>query len=459
MEVGVAFASADVLKDMSGYGYGSVYDSWNAYYHGSQIMQVMPFIILIFMTVLIIMAAFSNYRKYMRWRIGSFLIKIWVEVKLLAAIGIGGLVFNLLEWQYMFMYRMPFDETHALCIAVILFWGYFTLCDLLNNGLDIFKVNTFTTLIKAGRSIYRSLNSKVREHGFQRIMRERLLAIAKVGIICGVVVSALILTGFFSASTALVVLGLFILGIGVIIISEMLVRFGRDYTQMVHDIGVIMEHIEKVVSEGTEEKLKLPGENLLEPLARNINLLQDSMKESLEQQISSERMKVELITNVSHDLKTPLTSIINYTDILLKENISPEYAGQYIRIINKKAVRLNVMVKDLFDVAKANSGNIDIDMQRLDLAEHIRQCMAEMDEYVASCSNEIRMSLPTEPVYIVADGQKLYRVFENLLVNAIKYSLENTRIYILVQQKDDEVRLTVKNVSSYEMDFSGIKRL
>lgn len=455
VEIGVAFASENQLQQMSEYGYGSVYDSYKAYYNGKNTMKLLPPIIIGFVSALIIMAAFSRYRTYMRQRIGSILIKVCIEIKLIVMLCIGGIIFNLLEWQYMFMYRMPFDATHAFDIALVMFWGYIELCDLLSNGLDIFKVNIFTTLIKCGRSIYRLLNSRKGEYSFRFIMKQRLFSIIKSVVAVAITVVVLFIFGSIMSSKEMLFIGVLMIIAGVIILSGMTVRFIKDYMQIVDDMDMIMNHMELIASGDTHTKLNIPGDNLLKPLAKNINSLQETMKTSLEQKIKSERMKVELITNVSHDLKTPLTSIINYTDLLLQEKLSPEYTNEYIAIINKKALRLNEMVKDLFDVAKANSGNIEINMQKLDLAEHIRQCIAEMDEQIATCSNEVRLSLPDEPVYINADGQKLYRVFENLLVNAIKYSLKNTRIYIMVQKYKDEVRLIMKNVSSYEMEFSG----
>lgn len=454
-EMGIAFASQSELQKLKGYGYGSVYECWNDYDNGKHQMQMLPPIILGLSAAVIIMAAFSKYRTYMRSRIGAILIKVWIEIKIITLLGIALIVFSLLEWQYMFMYRMPFDTVHAFYMAIVLFWAYFQLCDLLSNGLDIFKVNIITTLLKIGRSLYRSINGRHQEHGFRRIMQERLLVIVKTGVACAAIVICLIAVGVLTSSVDFVVLSVIIAFIGLMIMFSMSVRFAKDYTQVVKDIDTIMEHIELMSAGDINRQLKLPGENLLQPLANNINVLQKNMKASLEEKIKSERMKVELITNVSHDLKTPLTSIINYTDLLLEQKLSPDCANEYVAIINKKAMRLNAMVLDLFDVAKANSGNIDINMQRLNLSEHIHQCMAEMDEQIAACSNEIRLSLPDEPVYIMADGQKLYRVFENLLMNAIKYSLKNTRIYIMVHKRDDEAIFTIKNVSSYEMDFSG----
>lgn len=175
--------------------------------------------------------------------------------------------------------------------------------------------------------------------------------------------------------------------------------------------------------------------------------------ESLEEQMKSERMKVNLVTNVSHDLKTPLTSIISYLDLLSKEDLS-EISRDYVNILIKKSDMLKNMVADLFDLAKTTSGDINLDLEPIDLKKLLEQTLADMEDNIKDSKMQIKITLPEDPLIIKADGKKLYRVVQNLIDNALKYSLEGTRIYIDLGEKENIASLTVKNTASYEMKFS-----
>jgi len=177
--------------------------------------------------------------------------------------------------------------------------------------------------------------------------------------------------------------------------------------------------------------------------------------ESLEEQMKSERMKVALITNVSHDLKTPLTSIISYIDLLSKEEGLPETAKDYVKILGEKAGRLNNMVSDLFDLAKSTSGNMPVDIEKLDLKKLIEQTLADMGDRIEKSGLAFRVRLPEKPMQINADGKKLYRVFQNVIDNALKYSLQGTRVYVALEENEGMAVATVKNTAGYEMDFTA----
>lgn len=176
--------------------------------------------------------------------------------------------------------------------------------------------------------------------------------------------------------------------------------------------------------------------------------------ESLEEQMKSERMKVELITNVSHDLKTPLTSIISYIDLLSKEEDLSETARDYVNILREKSYRLKNIVSDLFDLAKSTSGDINLDMEKLDLKKLIQQTLGDMEDEIKDSGLQIRTKLPEEPIYIIADGKRLYRVFQNLIDNALKYSLKGTRIYINLEEVNGKAVASIKNIAGYEMNFT-----
>ncbi|MDE7043600.1 MAG: HAMP domain-containing histidine kinase, partial [Acetatifactor sp.] len=165
-----------------------------------------------------------------------------------------------------------------------------------------------------------------------------------------------------------------------------------------------------------------------------------------------ERMKVELIANVSHDLKTPLTSIISYVQFLKNEEGLPEHVQDYVKILDEKSQRLKNMVQDVFAVSKAASGELPMNMEMLDFGKLLRQTMADMDEEIQNSRVSFRTELPQEPVMIMADGQRMYRVFQNLFQNALKYSLDGSRVYVTLKADGKLAVASVKNTSHMELD-------
>ncbi len=184
-----------------------------------------------------------------------------------------------------------------------------------------------------------------------------------------------------------------------------------------------------------------------------LNGLSNGMEEAVEKRISSEKMKVELITNVSHDLKTPLTSIISYVN-LLKEEAMSETAKDYVKILEDKADKLKNIVADVFELAKANSGQ-DVQIETIDGIMLIHQVLADMDDVIARSGKIIKADIQPDTYFIKGDGRKLYRALQNLIDNALKYSMEGTRIYLNSGVEQEKLRLVIKNIASYEMDFSG----
>lgn len=177
-------------------------------------------------------------------------------------------------------------------------------------------------------------------------------------------------------------------------------------------------------------------------------------EKSLAEKVKSERMKTELITNVSHDLKTPLTSIISYVDLLERRDDLPPEAVDYIEIISKKAIHLKKMVFDVFELAKTASGELVIKKTNLSLNKLIVQTLTDMDDAVQKSGLDIKLKMPEKDIFINSDGSRLYRVMQNIIGNALKYSLKGTRIFITETTEESTVKLILKNTSSYEMDFT-----
>jgi len=176
--------------------------------------------------------------------------------------------------------------------------------------------------------------------------------------------------------------------------------------------------------------------------------------ESLKEQVKSENTKTALITNVSHDLKTPLTSIITYVDLLSNEEGLSDTAKDYVNIIAGKAERLKHIVSDLFDLSKSVSGNIPLEMDVLDMRTLMEQTLADMKDPIENSGHTLKTSLGQGTATIFSDGKKLYRVFQNIIDNALKYSLAGSRIFIDLTSTDGKVKVTIKNTAGYEMNFT-----
>lgn len=191
----------------------------------------------------------------------------------------------------------------------------------------------------------------------------------------------------------------------------------------------------------------------VKPLATKTNNLTDGLDKALDEAVRSERMKTELITNVSHDLKTPLTSIITYTDLLKHCNIKDEKAIEFINVLDEKSTRLKVLIDDLVEASKASSGNLKLNLTKIDLNELTEQVFGEYEDALKEQGLDLRYVMPDEPTYVVADGQKTYRIIDNLFSNVKKYAMPGTRVYLDLTRDERFAVIEMKNVSKDEMHF------
>lgn len=203
------------------------------------------------------------------------------------------------------------------------------------------------------------------------------------------------------------------------------------------------------------DKLTDMPTGVLSTMAEDINSLGDGMQNALQNAIRAERMKSELITNVSHDLKTPLTSILNYSDLLCQEHLTPEEANDYAKIIHQKSLRLKNLTSDLFDISKVQSGAEQMQCERIDTCTLVRQALGEQDKAIAESKLTLKVNIPDHEVPIWADGKKMSRVMENLLGNCIKYAMTGTRVFVTVSEQEGEAVIELKNIANYEMDFDA----
>ncbi|WP_277221971.1 sensor histidine kinase [Peptoniphilus vaginalis] len=221
----------------------------------------------------------------------------------------------------------------------------------------------------------------------------------------------------------------------------------------INQVARINREASEIVGGNYKKKIEKTG-GLYDGIVDNFNNIGLNLDLAIEDAVKSERLKTELITNVSHDLKTPLTSILNYSDLLSKEDNSQEEAREYAKIINEKSNKLKVLIEDLFEVSKATSNNIELDRQELDFNSLVAQSIGEWEDKISENNIEIISNLPEEKVTLNIDGQKFSRVLDNLFSNISKYALENSRVYVDLRDEGG-VKLTIKNISKYPLNISA----
>ena len=240
---------------------------------------------------------------------------------------------------------------------------------------------------------------------------------------------------------------------GVVIYSGILFYFGRKYIdKWKKDYNKILEKT-KEISNGNLDSKDDEDCGFFNPMRDELNNIQKGFKAAVEEEVKSQRMKTELISNVSHDLKTPLTSIIAYVDLLKGED-DEEKRKAYLETLERKSQRLKDLIEDLFEVSKATTGNINLNIMDVDISYLMKQVVLELDDKINEAGLDIRLSLPEEKVILPLDGQRTYRVFENLIINVVKYALPNSRVYIDIKEGRENVDVIIKNISADEITFN-----
>ena len=193
---------------------------------------------------------------------------------------------------------------------------------------------------------------------------------------------------------------------------------------------------------------------LFNPIRDELASIQDGFQKAVQEEVRSRNMKTELITNVSHDLKTPLTAIITYVDLLKKEDLTDEERREYVDTLEKKSNRLKVLIEDLFEVSKATTDNLVMNYAEVDLVNLIKEVRLENEDKITSSSLDFRWNLPEEKCILRLDPQRTFRVIDNLVQNILKYSMPNSRVYIALQDQTTQVTVSFKNMSAVEMNFT-----
>lgn len=237
--------------------------------------------------------------------------------------------------------------------------------------------------------------------------------------------------------------------VGLIVLEILLYYLGIDV-----ELVEIAQKIEKIANGNFDIKLKYRNRRY-QKLIDNINRIQIGMKEVVDEKVKTEKLKTDLITNVSHDLKTPLTSIINYTKLLKKEKIQNEKIKKYIQILENKSNQLKNLTEDLIDISKLSSGNEKVNWERLNFAEMVLQANGEFAEKFEEKNLILVSNLASEEIYLDLDSKKMWRVLENIYSNIYKYALENTRVYIDVKPiEGNAIEFVAKNISKEELNIN-----
>ena len=213
----------------------------------------------------------------------------------------------------------------------------------------------------------------------------------------------------------------------------------------------------KVIANG-DLTYKIDKEKMLPALkehGENLNRINEGALKAVDEKMKSERFKTELITNVSHDIKTPLTSIINYVDLLQKEDIENEKILEYLKVLERQSARLKKLIEDLIEASKASTGNLSVNLEKLEAGVFLVQTVGEFEEKTKKSGLELVIRKPEEPIYIMADGRHFWRVIDNLMNNICKYAQPQTRVYINLEQTEDTVVITFRNTSKYPLNISS----
>ena len=266
------------------------------------------------------------------------------------------------------------------------------------------------------------------------------------GILLGIVCFYLLSTWY--GANELIILGL---------ISEFLTFLAAAWAlnnRLYTDLGQLLGQIGAMAGGDLSVRASLDARSDLYPASCQLGEISESLQTILDKQMRAERMKIDLITNVSHDLKTPLTSMIGYVDLLKQEPLS-DAAQDYVEVLSSRMESLKDMIQDIFDLSKSTSGTAELHLETLDMKKLLEQTLGDMEDAIKSSGMVIREAMPEMPLKFTGDGKKMYRVLQNLIGNALKYSLAGTRIYIIAERRASQVQVTIKNTAAYEMDFTS----
>lgn len=239
-----------------------------------------------------------------------------------------------------------------------------------------------------------------------------------------------------------------------IIYSVILFLLLRKYVRKIQDQYQLLLQATNELAQGNLNGTIPEDLGVFEPFREEIDKIRTGFRKAVDEEVKSTKMKTDLITNVSHDLKTPLTAIITYVDLLKDPNLPAADQKKYIQILDQKANRLKLLIEDLFEISKATSKSVQLNIVDVDIVSLLRQVKLELQDKIEATDLFFRWQLPEEKVILPLDSQRTYRVFENLLVNITKYAMPHTRVYITMEDTENHVKISMKNISATELNFN-----
>lgn len=332
-----------------------------------------------------------------------------------------------------------------LCVMLIMLVGYFSVLSAL------YGAGTLLKRIKAHTFFKNSITYRILKWLIQKYKNVKNIISSNKNL------GGKIALYFIGIVTVSILIGLIFKEFGILLDIVFWIWCYYKIMKEVDKFKQIHDATEKIYKGDTNIKLdESLYTGVLKELAIYINDIAGGFSNAIKESLKSERLKTELITNVSHDIKTPLTSIINYVNLLKQENIQNEKAKEYIEVLDNKSQRLKKLIEDLVEASKASSGNIKINKEVLNVKELLNQVTGEFEDKFNSRGLNIISKLPEKTVYIKADSRYLYRVLENIYSNVAKYAEENTRVYIdCILEEENTVAIYVKNISKDELNISA----
>ncbi|WP_418921843.1 HAMP domain-containing sensor histidine kinase [Clostridium ganghwense] len=340
-------------------------------------------------------------------------------------------------------FYLPMNISHVIKLTIVAFYVFYLILNI-KIAIRLIKDAEERAIQWKDSSIYQ-FTALVKDSSMSKNIISKINIIFILTILLGIFICAALITLFSGDG--------FIFVISAVYIFIYLLLVPQYILKKTASLNKIIKATDEIVSGNLNYTIEENEKGNLSKLAHNINNMKEGFRKSVESQVKSERLKSELITNVSHDLKTPLTSIINYINLLKKEDLSKEESSAYIEILDRKSQRLKILIDDLFEASKIASGAAELNVERVDIVAILRQAMGEFDEKIENSSLTFRVNIPKKNIYMNLDGKRTWRVFENLIGNILKYSMPNTRAYIDLKEEENKVLIIMKNISAYEMDF------
>lgn len=398
---------------------------------------------ILFLLILILGIVFRRDRRLFETCLAHGLKWLWVEIKVFVALVALGISYLLIFSSGTGELRGGLFTVSGLFIVFLLI--HFLRIDLSHNR-HIWRHNIIHSILKFFSGP---------RHGkrFEQIEYRKYTAVVSVlvGLAVVMVLVTLIAWGRWPFQQWLPA---FYTAVGIAALGTLL-WYAAVLREDLQDYSALMDQVEQMYNGDLTAVNNLSATSPLYSSAMQLNMIRDGIKIAVEEGIKSERTKVELITNVSHDIKTPLTSIIGYVELLKAEPDLPPHVQDYIGIISQKSDRLRHMIQDIFDVSKAATGNITLEPEHLYLDKLLQQTLADMDELMQSSPLHWRVQIPEDSFPVYVDGQRMYRVFQNLIKNAAQYALDGSRVYISLIKQEQTAYVIIQNISKYELQTDG----